>query len=572
MIDEVLKYTRIIEMVENSNDKESLINTLRFIFNSGFEEFTNIQDNFNSLESKIQRLYEVDSQINLTNINNSKMIEEVLDEELSKEYGKDVLNFSDKNYILYAHILSDRENIDDMINGVSTGRNNFISLSPLSYLGQKYYYDYSEMILLYDEIPNGSFICSSKNNIGSNGHIKNNSCEVDNVNVRQMGILETSSVTRQNAEALLYREGLIPKAIALPGGRTPTRKELEVHNKYNLPFVITQEINSPIENVKRVFTQNNHYIDRIEQDKKMDNILELLSSKININTKAEKYTGREIAIFTDSHSLCEPTLAILEDTKKRGITEIYSLGDNIGVGPNPSEVFDMLDAYNVKSIMGNSEYYNTLGTAPFTYFHEEKEENQEWTKDKLGTRRIDDMKQWNPSIDLLLGNKKIGLCHFINDIRWDYINNSTWTYQDNFIEGINSKQFLYTNSLESKKELEKIISRSDDKEFVKGVLDAKRKPLFNGKTATSYDSILQGHVHFEMTDYLDKTDILTLRASAMGYKNGPNDMACYYILREKKDGTYDIEKILVPFNRDVMLSNIKSSTIPHKEPILKMTK
>ena len=44
----------------------------------------------------------------------------------------------------------------------------------------------------------------------------------------------------------------------------------------------------------------------------------------------ESYTGRKIAIFTDAHGLYEPTLAALQDMKARGITEIYSLGDNIG--------------------------------------------------------------------------------------------------------------------------------------------------------------------------------------------------------------------------------------------------
>ena len=57
------------------------------------------------------------------------------------------------------------------------------------------------------------------------------------------------------------------------------------------------------------------------------------------------YTGRKVAIFADAHSLLEPTYAVLEDMRKRGITEIYSLGDNIGFGPNPGEVMDVMDAY-----------------------------------------------------------------------------------------------------------------------------------------------------------------------------------------------------------------------------------
>ena len=41
------------------------------------------------------------------------------------------------------------------------------------------------------------------------------------------------------------------------------------------------------------------------------------------------YTGRCIGIITDVHSLLVPTIACLEDLKNKGITEIYSLGDNL---------------------------------------------------------------------------------------------------------------------------------------------------------------------------------------------------------------------------------------------------
>lgn len=63
----------------------------------------------------------------------------------------------------------------------------------------------------------------------------------------------------------------------------------------------------------------------------------------------------KITILTDAHGLFEPTLTILEDIRKKWITKIYSLGDNIGTGSNPSEVIN-LDYYGVKSIKGNQNY------------------------------------------------------------------------------------------------------------------------------------------------------------------------------------------------------------------------
>ena len=69
------------------------------------------------------------------------------------------------------------------------------------------------------------------------------------------------------------------------------------------------------------------------------------------------YTGRCIGIITDVHSLLVPTIACLEDLKNKGITEIYSLGDNFGVGPSPKEVMDLLNKYNVNLpiIDGNND-------------------------------------------------------------------------------------------------------------------------------------------------------------------------------------------------------------------------
>ena len=88
---------------------------------------------------------------------------------------------------------------------------------------------------------------------------------------------------------------------------------------------------------------------------------------------SNNYTGRKVAIFTDVHGLLYPLKAVLNDIKERGIKEIYSLGDNIGVGPNPKEVLDLLFENNVKLINGNNEEYSILGIEPFSsYFDEMK--------------------------------------------------------------------------------------------------------------------------------------------------------------------------------------------------------
>ncbi len=129
---------------------------------------------------------------------------------------------------------------------------------------------------------------------------------------------------------------------------------------------------------------------------------------------------RKIAILTDCHALLEPTKAILEDVNRRGITEIYSLGDNIGMGPNPGEVIDLLEENSVISVAGNAEEYVRLGIEPFySYFNALKTKSHLWTLSKLNEHQKGVISLYPHYIELLIGGKKGVLCHFANVVRVD---------------------------------------------------------------------------------------------------------------------------------------------------------
>ena len=82
-------------------------------------------------------------------------------------------------------------------------------------------------------------------------------------------------------------------------------------------------------------------------------------------------------------------------------------------------------------------------------------------------------------------------------------------------------------------------------------------PLFNGNKVTDYDSILQGHVHFEMFEEGKNTSFYTLRAVGMAYGNDPIDTASYVILKEKRNNQgFDIQKVLERFFRYRNFSNL----------------
>ena len=89
------------------------------------------------------------------------------------------------------------------------------------------------------------------------------------------------------------------------------------------------------------------------------------------------------------------------------------------------------------------------------------------------------------------------------------------------------------------------------------------EPLFNGNKVTDYDSVLQGHVHFEMFEEGKNTSFYTLRAVGMAYGNDPIDTASYVILKEKRNNQgFDVQKVLVKFNRKKLENEILNSDGP----------
>lgn len=574
LTEEIITSMDIINKLATTNDRDELVKIIISYIDGEDTPVNRMINDIIDIKSKIRRLYELDSMYNLTTLESARKVPGIYNKEYMELYGGEVFDFSDKNYVLYAHVVSSRENIEDLVNGYSSGNSNFISFSPISYRGQKYYYDYCDCILAYDTIYDNSFICSSLSNMGSNHcMVERNSAVVADKYRNQRGILETSSVKKQNAETLLYREGLKPCGIILVNGKKPNSDEIMYHKRYNLPFIITQKKETVIDNPKRVFTSGNGKYVSDSRVKELDSIKKYIDSKLTIKKENDIYTGREVAIFTDTHAMYEPTIAILEDIRFRGISEIYSLGDNTSLGPSPREVLDLMDKYNVNQIMGNSEYYLTLGGSPFNYWSEERERSLDWTNDRV-QGYINNLKLYKPSLDLLLGGKKIALCHFGNDIRWDFVKHNTWIYQDNIGNGKSAKQFMFTNSDEYNNEVEYTINKYGiDNPKVQGYLSSKNTPMFEGRLITSYDDVFQGHVHFELEDRLNNTNIHTLRGAGMGELDESKKVMAYYIiLKEKKVGGYDIEKVYVPFNKNSLLSSIYSSDMPTKTKILSYLK
>lgn len=298
------------------------------------------------------------------------------------------------------------------------------------------------------------------------------------------------------------------------------------------------------------------------------------------------YTGRKIAIFTDAHGLLEPVEAALRDIASRGVSEIYSLGDNICDGPDSLGVVKLLSENGVKSVAGNAEEYIRIGVEPFRSYIESgsyREKEVDKTRKQLGEEGIKIIEKYLHTYEVELGGKQIGLCHFGNDVRIDFDKRSTWSYQygfDYFVTGKRydkdiSRQFAYTASQEQIDLIRKYGSGDMSKNPENGgFVSAYNEPMFPtgtlgvGKNLNVFDDVFQGHVHFKLEDPTKETNFHTLRAVGMGYRNDPIDSASYVLLSEYEDPDtsekeFDIEEILVTYDREKMVYKVLNSYGPY---------
>lgn len=503
LIENILVITNFIEEINEGNNFSNMLEKIRFE--------KNYLDNLRKMISKYQKmmikLYEIESNYNLTNINatlnngtvKGKRIGYTVDYSSSKVK---VINLTDCKYTLYAHVLSPYETMSELVNGSDDENKVIISLSSISHRNQVYYRNrINNIIFAYDHIPEGNFLLSSDTNIGSNGIIRSNSADLDEsiTTYQQKGILETSMASHgNNNETVALREGLKPCGIIVPKGVTLSPEIIECSIKYNLPLIITQPPRTNIENPSEIEYQNSTNQPKYNHT---DELSMYANEAKNMENPFEKNKSNKIGVLTDVHAMYEPLLAILEDMRKRGITEIYSLGDNIGFGPNPHEVLELLRKYNVKSIYGNHEIYaidgmdalkehmNTL--SPITV--EQDKKRTAWTRSQLTQQDIDDIMKYDSKIVLENGGKKITLVH-------------------------SKKEEVYEKN----------------GHFTKPEIDLS-------------STVIQGHEHFETKDKKD----LTLRAAGMGFDYNEYGTAHYLIIDESGNFT----TINVPYN----IKNFKES-------------
>ncbi|MEK3789053.1 metallophosphoesterase family protein [Paenibacillus sp. FSL K6-1230] len=110
---------------------------------------------------------------------------------------------------------------------------------------------------------------------------------------------------------------------------------------------------------------------------------------------------QRIAIVSDLHGNLAAWNAVLEDISVRGVTEIYCLGDLVGKGPNPVEVFESARKHCKIMIRGNWD--ELIGR--------ESDENFSWHAKLLGPQRVRELGELPFHYDFLMSGRRIRLVH-----------------------------------------------------------------------------------------------------------------------------------------------------------------
>jgi diadenosine tetraphosphatase ApaH/serine/threonine PP2A family protein phosphatase len=131
------------------------------------------------------------------------------------------------------------------------------------------------------------------------------------------------------------------------------------------------------------------------------------------------YIGRmRIAIVADVHANLEAFQAVLAHASAGGaIDEVWSLGDIVGYGPDPTACIALLHTYPHIAIAGNHDYAATgvIGTEDFNPFAAEA---ARWTASQL---TLEDQ-LWLSNLSAVHIEGEFTLAHgSLNDPVWDYL-------------------------------------------------------------------------------------------------------------------------------------------------------
>ncbi len=159
----------------------------------------------------------------------------------------------------------------------------------------------------------------------------------------------------------------------------------------------------------------------------------------------------KIGIFQDIHANLPAFKKSIEIFTRNNCDKIYHVGDLIGIGPHPREVFEKaMKIKNLILIMGNHDYWfaNGIPNPRPKLMSEEEFQHQKWHHKQIGLEKREIVQKWKFKEELKIDKtKKITFMHYGYDEKenWfkEHILNPTRSQMDEMFDGINSEIIFY---------------------------------------------------------------------------------------------------------------------------------
>lgn len=124
----------------------------------------------------------------------------------------------------------------------------------------------------------------------------------------------------------------------------------------------------------------------------------------------------KIGVFQDVHANLPAFKKAIEVFRDNKCSKIYHVGDLIGIGPHPKEVFELaISTKELELIMGNHDYWFAFGIPnPLPQFMSDEEAaHQKWTHHQIGEEKRVIAQSWKFIVKLDIGNgRNITFMHY----------------------------------------------------------------------------------------------------------------------------------------------------------------
>ena len=292
----------MIERVQYTNVSETELREFaNHLYQMPIEKMIEIRKKFSNLEELVRDVYETEAQTELTDI--SAMLRNEKNYTVCETNPEvKIIDLSNKRHTIYGHVLgTDLDTFFDTTVGKVT-----ICVSAETDKHEAYFYDDDQHVKLgFTIVPEGGYIGSSWENMGSSGSIDNNDFRTDTVsrlyNQKSIrNLYNGSTLGYYHSEILLYRQGLYPTCVIMSGDE-PTELEIEAAIKIRekikeitgkdveIPLVKTQHTHNRVLNYEE--SERKEAPSREEKIKEIEKLRQEFLEMIPFGENNERHAG-----------------------------------------------------------------------------------------------------------------------------------------------------------------------------------------------------------------------------------------------------------------------------------------